>query len=239
MGRAGPGHPSAYPAFRDGSRSRHIRSAPFSSSGPLRHDEDVAIQDGVPEVVTHYYLAGRRPFLNLSELEEPELAAVFAELNELRHAGVQHRPFGARYMALRRRTEARLRHLFLARGGTPERLSPHYFVLGESDWYESLAIGMQRVQLALSDLPEDQTTVTYPDSFTALGFGPEFGVPREPQPYHGRVFLLTELPELIGRFGVPSPRWRAEHQTWTTWPQEAYIEVQLWTDEAVRQHLTR
>jgi hypothetical protein len=80
--------------------------------------------------------------------------------------------------ALRRRTEACLRDLFAARGGTPERLSPHYFILGESDWYEGLAIGMQRVQLALSDLPEDQTTVTYSDSFTAIGFGPEFTLVR-------------------------------------------------------------
>lgn len=200
----------------------------------FRHDEWVVQEAGVAEVVTHYYLAGRRPFLNLSDLEGPELTAVLAQLNDLRRAGKQHRPFGARYMAFRRRTELRLRDLFTARGGKPERWSPHYFVLGESPWYERLAERMDRVQVALSALPETRTSVTYPDSFTAMEFGPEFGWPIEPQPYHGRVFLLSELPELIDRFGLPSPGWRAEHETWTTWPQEAYIEVQLWTDEPVR-----
>ena len=194
-------------------------------------------QTQLPQVVTHYYLAGRRPFLNLSDLDGPELAAVLAEMEGLRRVGKQHRPFGARYMALRRRTESRLRHLFTAKGGKPQRSSPHYFVLGESPWYERLAERMQRVQLALSALPEDQTSVTYPDSFTAMGFGPEFAVPLEPQPYHGRVFLLGELPELIEHHGVPSPRWAPEYETWTTWPQEAFIEVQLWADDPISRYL--
>jgi hypothetical protein len=44
--------------------------------------------------VTHYHLAGRRPFLTLSELDDAELAAVLADLRGLRRAGKQHRPFG-------------------------------------------------------------------------------------------------------------------------------------------------
>jgi hypothetical protein len=198
----------------------------------------VVAQAQLPEVVTHYYLAGRRPFLNLSDLDGPDLSGVLAEMDGLRRSGKQHRPFGARYMALRRQTEVRLRDLFVARGGTPTRSSPHYFVLGESPWYERLAERMERVELALSALPEDQTSVTYPDSFAAMEFGPEFGIPLDPQPYHGCVFLLRELPELVELYGVPSPRWTAEHETWTTWPQEAYIEVQLWADDPIRRYLS-
>ena len=80
-------------------------------------------------------------------------------------AGKQHRPFGPGYMDLRRRTEARLRELFVAAGGKPERQAPRYFVLGDSRWYEGLAEKMDHVQLPLSALPPGQTSFTYPDSF--------------------------------------------------------------------------
>ena len=92
----------------------------------------------VPRFVTHYHLADRAPFLNLSELSDPELTAVLAELDARRQRG-SHRVFGPRYMELRRLTEARLRRLFADAGGAPERTSPHYFVLGASAWYLGLA----------------------------------------------------------------------------------------------------
>ena len=189
--------------------------------------------------MAHYYLAGRRPFLSLSELGHAELTAVLAELGALRRAGKQHRPFGPRYMDLRRRTEARLRELFVTVGGRPERPAPHYFVLGDSPWYEGLAEQMERVQLPLSALPPGQTSITYLDSFTAMEAGASPGPGRQPGPCHGRVFLLGELPGLVERFGVPDPRWDGQYQAWTTWPAEAYIEVQLWSDEPIRAHLSR
>jgi hypothetical protein len=147
--------------------------------------------------VTHYYLAGRRPFLSLSELGETQLAAVLADLGALRRAGKQHRPFGPRYMHLRRRTEARLRELFTAAGGQPRRPAPHYFVLGDSPWYEGLGQNMQQVQLPLAALPASQTSITYPDSFTAMAPGTSSGPGHQARPYHGRVFLLGELPGLV------------------------------------------
>jgi hypothetical protein len=188
--------------------------------------------------VTHYYLAGRRPFLSLSELGETELAAVLADLSVLRRDGRHHRPFGPRYMKLRRRTEARLRELFIAAGGRPERPAPHYFVLGDSPWYEGLGENMQRVQVLLSALPADQTSITYPDSFTAMALGTTCGFGYQARPYHGRVFLLGELPGLVEQFGIPDPRWDGRYQSWTTWPAEAYIEVQLWSDDPIRGFLT-
>lgn len=140
-------------------------------------------------------------------------------------------------MELRRLTEARLRELFIAAGGQPQRPAPHYFVLGDSPWYEGLAESMKRVRLPLSALPPDQTSITYPDSFTATGSETRPGIGRQPQPCHGHVFLLDELPELVEQFGIPEPRWNGQYQTWTTWPSEAYIEVQLWTDEPIKAFL--
>jgi hypothetical protein len=197
----------------------------------------VSVGAELPEVVTHYHLAGRRPFLSLSELGDAELAAVLADLRGLRRAGKQHRPFGPRYMDLRRRTEARLRELFVAVGGQPERRTPHYFVLGDSPWYEGLAEKMDHVQLPLSTLPPGQTSLTYPDSFTAMGSGTGFGPGQQARPYHGRVFLLEELAGLIEQFGVPAPSRDGGYRSWTTWPAEAYIEVQLWSDGPIGAHL--
>jgi hypothetical protein len=187
----------------------------------------------LPGFVTHYYLAGRRPFLSLSELGETQLAAVLADLGALRRSGKQHRPFGPRYMDLRRRTGARLRERFITAGGQPQRPVPHYFVLGDSPWYEGLGENMQRVQLPLSALPASQTSITYPDSFTAMALGTSSGLGYEPRPYHGRVFLLSELPRLVEQFGIPDPHYDGHYRSWTSWPAEAYIEVQLWSDDPI------
>lgn len=35
---------------------------------------------GIPDFVTHYHLADKRSFLNLSDLNEPELAAIMEDL---------------------------------------------------------------------------------------------------------------------------------------------------------------
>jgi hypothetical protein len=198
-----------------------------------------AIERNSRGFVTHYYLAGRRPFLSLSELGDAELASVLADLRALRQAGKQHRPFGPRYMDLRRLTEERLRELFVRAGGRPERCAPHYFVLGDSPWFEGLAENMERIQLPLSALPPGQTSITYPDSFTAMQAGISAGPDQQSRPYRGRVFLLGELPRLVARFGVPDPSWDGEYQAWATWPAEAYIEVQLWADEPIRAYLPR
>jgi hypothetical protein len=147
-----------------------------SAACGIGHCECVGVRAELPGFVTHYYLPGRQPFLSLSGLGDAELAAVLADLGALRRAGKQHRPFGPRYMELRRRTEVRLREMFVAAGGRPERPWPHYFVLGDSPWYAGLAENMQSIQLPLSALPPGQTTITYPDSFTAMGLGTDLGL---------------------------------------------------------------
>lgn len=69
--------------------------------------------------MTHYYLADRRPFLNLSDLAEPQMAAVLAELATPEQQPLSPRRFGPRYMALRQATERRARDLFIAAAGSP------------------------------------------------------------------------------------------------------------------------
>lgn len=190
---------------------------------------------GIPIVATHYFCANRRPFQNLSELSGASLADVLAGLEADRRAGQHRRPFGPRYMALRHATERRLRDLFIAAGGLPDRMCPHYFVLGESAWYAALADDMCSVQIPLVDLPESKTSVTWCDSFTAMGAGTSFGVDRDPRPYHDRVYGLMDIGELVARYGIHSPA--PSSGDWRSWPQDTFVEIQLWSDDPVSAYL--
>jgi hypothetical protein len=193
----------------------------------------VQLQDGhLPDFVTHYYLAGREPFLNLSDLDEPGLSDVLAQLQSLRASGLK-RVFGGRYMELRHLTEAHLHRLFVEGGGRPERRAPHYFVLGESPWYRGLSQDMRSVTLRIAELPTAVTSFTYPDSFTAMGFGPQFGLPHDPKPYHQRVYRMESLSGVVAEFGLPVGEADDDYTGYQHRPFEKYVEFQLWSDEPI------
>lgn len=195
----------------------------------------------MPSFVTHYYDAARQPFLHLSDLSEEHLVTVLAGLTTPEQQAVSQRRFEPRYMALRRATEARARDLFIAAGGTPERAAPHYFVLGSGAWFAGLYRDVAEVRLPLADLPVGVTSATWADSITALGLGVPMRLP-VPQPAHAeRLYRLEELEDLIAVHGLPEDRSPAavdgcaghQHR-----PVDSYIEVQLWSDEPVRHHLS-
>ncbi len=188
----------------------------------------------IPSYVTHYYLPDRSPFLTLSDLSVDELAVVIRDLEHARAKTGLQRVFGPRYMDYRRRTEAKLLQLFKDAGGKPERTSPHYFVLGSSEWFRGLAPNMQEVRVPLKDLPTFVTSFTYPDSFTAMALGPEYGVPYEHKPYHEKVFTLHQLEKIVERYGMPSDEPNANYDGYHKRTFENYIEVQVWSDEAIR-----
>ena len=190
----------------------------------------------VPAEVRHYHRRTRRPFLNLSDLDESTLATVIEGLADERRRGANQRVFGRRYMELRRRTEAMMRERFVERGGQPERTAPHYFVLGTSAWFEGSAIDIASVTLRVDELPAASTSFTYPDSFTAMGLVADYGLPYEPRPYHGQVFRLDELEAVVAEYGLPVEP-DDEYDGYADRPFEMYIEVQLWSDGPVRDWL--
>jgi hypothetical protein len=188
-----------------------------------------------PTQVRHYYRAARSPFLNLSDLNPPALKEVVDVLNTERRSGDHQRVFGRKYLDLRRRTEQKLRAKFVEIGGQPEREAPHYFVLGESRWFEGLALDMESVVLDVADFPDETTSFTYPDSFTSMALAPEYGLPYEPKPYHDQVFCLTQLRAVIDQFGLPADPTN-DYDGYENRPFEHYVEVQLWSDFPI-QHL--
>ena len=188
----------------------------------------------VPDFATHYYDARCRPFQNLSDLDESALDEILRDLNQSSRTDEAYkRTYGPRYMDMRRRTETRLRDLFAARGGVIERPSPHYFCLGECRWFAGLYPDTRAIQIDLEDLPPLSTSVTYPDSFVAMALSREFGIPQEPKPYHERVFLLSEIPSLAERWGLPDPQMDVEYDGYHKRPFEIFVEIQVWSDDPV------
>lgn len=92
-----------------------------------------------PDFATHYYLRETGPFRSLSELPGSSEDPVFLDLlsRHQREVGYQRR-YGRNYIGARRKVEAQLRELFVARGGKPCRDHPFYLVLGGSPWFRDL-----------------------------------------------------------------------------------------------------
>lgn len=187
----------------------------------------------IPDFITHYHVAGRRPFLNLSDLDEASLDKVLTALQTTAESSVSERRFGPRYMKLRHATEDVLRTRFIERGGRPTRTSPHYFVLGESAWFGGLYRYAAEVRVRLNDLPTEQVSVTYPDSVTSMGLLAEFGIEVAPRPYHGNVYRVEEIGDLIERYGLPRTGKPDTYEGHQFEDFDHYVEVQVWSDDAL------
>ncbi|MBD8890824.1 hypothetical protein [Roseibium litorale] len=195
----------------------------------------------VPGEITHYFSRSDRPFRNLGDLEEQDAAKVIDALQKrrLNNPGFK-RVFGRTYLDFRQRTEARMREIFAANGGKPERRSPHYFVLGTCDWFADLYPDTGTVSLDWRELPREIASFTYPDSFISMRFGEEYGLPHMPlEPYHEKVFFLDELESVVERYGLPDGSKDETYEGYHTRKFEKYIEVQVWSDKPVSEHLVR
>jgi len=112
----------------------------------------------------------------------------------------------------------------------PQRTSPHYFVLGESFWFKHLCPDTQEVSIPLSFFDSGSVSITYPDSFVSMGFMPEFGLAVEEKPFHGKVFRLSDLPQLVAEYGMPNDDYRKDYKNYVNEEFEKFIEVQVWDD---------
>ena len=79
-------------------------------------------------------------------------------------------------------------------------------------------------------LSDKQVSFTYPDSFVAMGFMPEFGMDVKPKSYHEKVFLLRELREAVETFGLPKDDFNKQYDNYANEEFEKFIEIQVWDD---------
>ncbi|MDG2028020.1 MAG: hypothetical protein P8J50_13010 [Acidimicrobiales bacterium] len=188
-----------------------------------------------PEIAVHYYVAGRPPFLNLSDVADEDVDGVLADLAAEHERGRNRRRFGRLYMELRAEAERRLRDAFTATGGRIERRAPHYFTLGESPWFRQLSPRMESIEILLSDLPADATSITWWDSFAAMAEGEDLGLPVAPAELCRRVHRLDDVAELVEAYGLPASQDEGPSDPMSA--QHTFVEIQVWTDEPVLAHL--
>lgn len=181
----------------------------------------------IPDVVTHNYDPGGVFLGNVCDLEPGEAECV---LDRIRQSG--RRQIKPNYLRRRFETEAWLiaeRHRLL--GGTP-RERPIYFFLGDFADGKDPSRPCSLV-MPLRMLPADVVTFTFPDSMASLPIGTRDEHRQERRPYHGRVFSLNEIKEVIGEFGMPDASWMADHRR----RFDRYVEVQVWDERPISDFL--
>lgn len=184
----------------------------------------------IPSYITHYYLPDRRPFLNLSELDDSVLDLVLTELREKHSKGELKRTFPDSYVEERRKTERHIRQHFVRKGGKPTRSYPHYFVLGESTTLRDMEADLREVRIPLSEVYPKLLSFTWPDSMASLELAED---PQLRKPYHGQVFTLQEIAEVVRHHGSPvDGLMRTAQHGYIN-----YIEAQLWSDEPVAKYV--
>lgn len=171
------------------------------------------------DTIVHYYEAGRGPFKSLSVLERGEAESVLARFRQEGKVFAGKRP--ADYLDTRHSLEERIRHLFVAKGGRPKLLHPHYFILGQCEWVKSWYQAGQAISIPLHRVVPTAISFTYGDSFPAMRY-------QDGKPYRGQVFTLQELPALLAQYGLPQI-WNPEGLL----GPDRYIEAQLWDDEPI------
>jgi hypothetical protein len=170
----------------------------------------------LPTHLCHYYEAAQGPFVNLSDLTPDEAERI---LNRIRQEG---KIFASQrttdYLAVRRELEDRVLKAFIAKGGKPRRLHPHYMILGRCpwllDWYEH---GCE-ISLPIANFQPDTLSFTYGDTFPAMRYDDD-------RPYRRRVYTLAEIPEIVAQYGLPQD-WNADGRL----GPDRYIEAQVWDD---------
>lgn len=183
-----------------------------------------------PNFLTHYYLPDSKPFLSISELSETEWAILCENFKErLDSDDTYNRRFGLGYQGVRWEVENELREKFITKGGQPTRKYPYYLCLGECDWWKHFC-QHDEVIIPIKDIDPKTISFTYPDSFTSLGFLARFGIKHEVKPYHGEVFTLQEMRNIVNKFGMPRNQHKINYKSYHKEELELYVEAQLWSE---------
>jgi hypothetical protein len=189
----------------------------------LIEDENHPNPMSVPDFLSHYYEAANGPFRSLTRLPLGEDERL---LDEIRRAGSvfagQRAPD---YLAIRRELEARVRALFVARGGQPVLRQPHYMILGASPWVKQWYRDGRELRVPLSAFDSAIVSFTYGDTFPAMRY-------QDGKATRGRVYCMHELPDLVAAFGLPQ-RVNPEGLL----GPDRYIEAQVWDDGPLAAYL--
>lgn len=185
-------------------------------------------------ILTHYHHKSDQPFQTLSSLSDEAALQIISSFNERTGAVYQRFSNPIEYLSQRRETENWIRDEFVKQGGQPITKYPQYFTIGQAAWIEDGYNGEHKIiQLPLSAFHSDRISFTYPDSMISYWLKNQaidtnyiqsnsFYHPE----YHGKVFRLTAIHEIIRLFGIPEKQW----QTDMSRKYDIFIEAQVWED---------
>lgn len=184
-----------------------------------------------PMVMTHNYDPERGAFRNICNLPEPEAESV---LDKIRATG--KRRIKANYLRRRMAVEDWLICESRKKLGSTRLERPIYFFLG--DVSEGFADGRDQSRprsfvIPLSAFSPDTLTFTYPDSMASLPIGTRDDHPSYRKAYHGHVFTLHEIKDVVAMFGMPGARWMTD----PSMRYDKFIEVQVWDDRPIKRLL--
>jgi hypothetical protein len=179
--------------------------------------ENLALTDDPSSLfLCHYYEASVGPFRTLSDLNQEEAETILMRLRQEGKTFAAQRK--ADYLATRRELEQHLRRLFLEKGGKPQRMAPHYMIVGECSWVRGWYKESRTVKIAIDAIHPLALSFTYGDSFPAMRF-------QDGKPYRGQIYTLSEIVEVINQYGLPQ-NWNADGKK----GPERYIEAQIWDE---------
>ena len=183
------------------------------------------------DYLTHYYHTGTPPFRSLSTLPDEEALHLMAGLADDTYFGARFKD-PLNYLHNRRRAEDWVRAEFTAKGGRPVESYPIYMVLGLSPWIERavpITFSTCKIRFPLSIFQEGDVSFTYPDSMVSAILAAEKNPDYYEPDYHGKVFTLREILEIIEEKGLPGEGWQ------TRMPKRYahYIEAQVWNHEVL------
>lgn len=183
----------------------------------------------IPDVVTHNYDPQRGPFRNICELPRAKAEAVLADIAA---SGV--RVIKADYLRRRLATEDWLQSERNRKLGPTRLERPIYFFLGNfADGRD--ASRPDSLVMPLAAFSAEILTFTYPDSMASLGIAQRNAHRSQRKDYHGQVFTLGEIGEVVARHGMPGERWNAD----PAMQYDRFIEMQLWDDRPINHFLNR
>ncbi len=188
---------------------------------------------GDPRVdyLAYYYESGTEPFRSLSALSDTDATRIMERLYVAHRGNLLFERFEdpAGYLHSRRQAERWVRAGFIARGGRPQAAFPISMVLGSSRWIEEHAPDPRahaELRIPLSVFQEADVSFTYPDSMVSYWLYREKPPAYYRPEYHGMIFTIPEILELVERDGLP--------EGWTMpLPSHVgpYVEAQVWNHQ--------
>jgi hypothetical protein len=177
------------------------------------------------EYLYHYYEGQIGPFKNLSDLTPDQAQDILGRIKAEKKGMAANRFPG--YLERRRELEQIARDMFIAKGGKPVRMVPHYMVVGECTWLQSWYEQGCFLKIPVHAFRPETISFSYGDLFPT--FSQRVNDQKE---YRRQIYTQSEIVGIIEKYGLPQD-WNMDGKL----GPERYIEVQVWDDKPLQVYM--